>query len=40
MFVTNKRISIPESIFIGSNQVDVVDEFKLLGVILDSKLNF
>ena len=41
MFVTNKQnIIIPEFIEINGNQVKVVSEFKLLGIIIDNKLNF
>jgi len=41
MFITNKRsIQLPEYITIENQQVKVVSEFKLLGVIIDSKLNF
>ena len=41
MFVTNKQnITIPEFIEINDNQVKVVNEFKLLGIIIDNKLNF
>jgi hypothetical protein len=41
MFITNKKsIQIPEYILIGSQQVKVANEFKLLGIIIDNKLNF
>jgi hypothetical protein len=41
MFITNKKnIIIPEFIDINGNQVKVVTEFKLLGIIIDNKLNF
>jgi len=41
MFITNKKsIQLPEYILIGSQQVKVVNEFKLLGIIIDNKLNF
>jgi len=42
MFITNKQnITIPEFINISGNNVkDVVTEFKLLGIIIDNKLNF
>jgi hypothetical protein len=40
MFITNKKsIQLPEYILIGSQQVKVVNEFKLLGIIIDNKLN-
>ena len=41
MFVTNKRgIVIPDSISINGNSVKTVNEFKLLGIVIDNKLNF
>ena len=41
MFITNKQnITIPEFINISGNNVKVVTEFKLLGIIIDNKLNF
>ena len=41
MFITNKRaIKIPDFILINNHQVKVVSEFKLLGIIIDDKLNF
>jgi hypothetical protein len=42
MFLGSKNSStlIPENILIGDNQVEVVNEFKLLGITLDSKLSF
>ena len=42
MFVTNKRVGkqIPNEISIENCQVKVVDNFKLLGVTIDNKLNF
>ena len=40
MFVTNKRVSIPSSILLNGISVEVVDSFKLLGVIIDNKLSF
>jgi hypothetical protein len=41
MFITNKKsIDIPEHIKISQNEVDVVNSFELLGVIIDNKLNF
>ena len=39
--LTNKRINPPKEIDIGDGQtVKVVDQFKLLGVTIDNKLNF
>ena len=40
MFVTNKRIKTPKSIFLGDQSIEVVDTFKLLGIAIDNKLNF
>lgn len=40
MFVTNKRIKPPVEIDINGQKVKVVNEFKLLGVTIDSKLQF
>ncbi len=41
MFITNKQnITFPEFINISGNNVKVVTEFKLLGIIIDNKLNF
>ena len=41
MFVTNKKnIIIPDTISKMNNEVKVVSEFKLLGIIIDNKLSF
>jgi hypothetical protein len=42
MFVTNKRVSFPNSISLKNLncEVKVVDSFKLLGVEIDNKLSF
>ena len=40
MFITNKRVKLPNEIYIDGVYVKVVDSFKLLGVIIDNKLNF
>ena len=41
MFLTKKRrIEYPKTVNFASNDVEVVFSFKLLGVIIDSKLNF
>ena len=40
MFVTTKRVTLPEEIQIGSQIVKVVKTFKLLGIEIDNKLNF
>ncbi|CAF1017588.1 unnamed protein product [Brachionus calyciflorus] len=41
MFIKNKRgVQIPNSININNNDVEVVNDFKLLGVTIDHKLTF
>ena len=41
MFLTNKRgITFPSNFVIDKNSVEVVQEFRLLGVNIDNKLNF
>ena len=41
MFICNKRkVILPTSIVVDSNEVSVVKTFRLLGVILDNKLSF
>ena len=49
MFVTNKRVKLPNEIFVNikivngkivETKVRVVSSFKLLGVTIDNKLNF
>ena len=49
MFVTNKRVKLPNEIFVNTKivngkivetKVRVVSSFKLLGVTIDKKLNF
>jgi len=40
MFVTNKRIKAPKDIQIGNSRIQVVDNFKLLGVTIDNQLKF
>jgi len=41
MFTTNKRsIQTPEFIMINNQQVKVDNDFKLLSIIIDNKLNF
>ncbi len=40
MFVTNKRVMFPKEIIIKNVTIQVVDDFKLLGITLDNKLNF
>lgn len=40
MFVSTKRFKRPNSIKLNDVEIEVVDEFKLLGVLIDSKLTF
>jgi hypothetical protein len=40
MIVTNKRLVTPKFIEFESIKIELVTQFKLLGVILDNKLNF
>ena len=41
MFISNKRnVELPKVIDICNHEVEVVDEFKLLGIIIDNKLTF
>jgi hypothetical protein len=40
IFVTNKRIKMPELLNFDNITIKVVDRFKLLGVTIDSNLNF
>ena len=41
MFVTNKRkIGLPSTVEVNGNLIEVVDNFKLLGVVIDNRLNF
>ena len=40
MFITNKRVVIPNNIELNGHIVEVVDKFKLLGITIDNKLNF
>ena len=40
MFIKNKKYNYPVNIDIMNYSIEVVDSFKLLGVTLDSKLNF
>ena len=40
MFVTTKRTTRPDTIRIDSGTIEIVDTFKLLGVTIDSRLNF
>jgi len=40
MFITNKRVEIPQEIIILGNKISVVKSFKLLGLTIDNKLNF
>ena len=40
MFITNKRVKLPETININDSEIQVVSSFKILGIIVDNKLNF
>jgi hypothetical protein len=40
MFISNKRISFPKEIQIDDKKIACVEQFKLLGVVIDNKLNF
>ena len=40
MFLTNKRIKKFRSLEVNKNLVEVVEDFRLLGVIIDNKLCF
>ena len=40
MFITNKRVILPSNIIYKKISFEVVPKFKLLGITLDSKLNF
>ena len=41
MIITNKRLEPIQQVFINENiQIQVVHEFKLLGVVIDDRLNF
>ena len=41
MLITNKRgIHFPNTLDIDSNEIEVVQSIKILGIIVDNKLNF
>jgi hypothetical protein len=40
MVITNRRIIIPKQLEFDDAKILIVEEFKLLGVIIDNKLNF
>jgi hypothetical protein len=41
MFVSNKhKLNIPKEVKVDDVSIQVVEEFKLLGVMIDNKLNF
>ena len=40
MFITNKRVKTPAFVEFDSIKVEVVEKFRLLGVLIDNKLNF
>lgn len=40
MFFTNQMVDLPNILVIENNAVEVVNEFKLLGITIDNRLNF
>lgn len=40
MFITNKRVVIPNVIMINDIEVQVFSSFKLLGITIDNRMNF
>ena len=40
MILTNKKSLLPNTINLSSNEIEVVDNFKLLGIHIDKKLSF
>jgi hypothetical protein len=40
MYTTNRRVVKPKEFHVSGNKIEVVEQFRLLGVIIDSKLNF
>ncbi len=40
MYITNKRVVIPKSFLINNQTINVVDKFRLLGVLVENKLKF
>jgi len=40
MIISNKKFTRPKTISLFNNEIDVVENFKLLGVTIDNKLNF
>ena len=40
MFITNKRVKIPECLTLEGIKIEVIAKFKLIGITLDSKLEF
>ena len=40
MFITNKRISLPQELIVLGKKIKVIESFKLLGITFDNKLNF
>ena len=40
MIITNKHIPVKSSIYLCNNKIEVVDNFKLLGILIDNKFSF
>ena len=40
MFITKKRIELPQNILVLGNKISIVKSFKLLGITIDNKLSF
>ena len=40
MYITNRRVVKPKEFNVSDNKIEVVEQFKLLGVIIDNKLSF
>jgi hypothetical protein len=40
MFITNKRLVLPKALSVEAFNIEIVEKFKLLGVTIDTKLNF
>jgi hypothetical protein len=40
MYITSKRVARPKEFIVQNNKIEAVEQFKLLGVIIDNKLTF